>query len=808
MTQISRPFVLALAAVVLFAGVWFVALKPHTASTGGSEASAPAAPSSSPAQSPAAASAAAEKAAAAPSKVDHTSTPGLEGLTKDINRAHGAVAASQGNGSRTLEKAAQASGTSSTPAAPASAPQAAKPSSTSTSGAAAASSSAAAAAKATAPSKAQASGSEASKSSSSAAKAAARAIPSGQAQVEAALKQNSMALVLFWNPHSAEDQAVHQSVQLVGSVNSIDEALSSNPVTSGQSKGGGSLQKLTVFEGGPGDVSSYGSFTQTVQVLQTPMILIVNPRGQITSIPGYTEAAAITQRLGESRKTAEADAAKAAEEIARAQPRPYTRSVSSAEDLADHLRRPLGRGHCPQDAFTGAAGGAACGDLVRVSIAVDEHSPDGRISDAGFDASGCGTAIAAGSAAVSLLRGAPLLDAARIGAEQISEELGGLSLAKRHAAELAADALHRALGAAARGRAMLAPEPARTLVAMSGGVDSAVAALLVARDGQQAVGVTLELWSDPDNDGELSCCSAQAVRRARELAHGLGLAHLSIDLREEFRAGVVDRWIADHAAGQTPNPCIRCNGSVRLDAMLELGRRLGSERLATGHYARVCDGPLLRMAADVAKDQSYVLSALSPGSLSRLRFPLGELPKARVRELARQAGLAVARRRDSQDLCFLAGTRQGAFLQRHAGMAERRGAIVARDGEVLGAHSGSHLFTVGQRRGLGIGTRAALYVLATDAGANTVTVGPREALLAQSVDAREVTLHRDGGCVDGLRVRSHGRMFACRLSQSPRAGRHERVSVQLREPAERTAPGQLACLYSGDVVVGHGTIAA
>src|SRR3984957_13519941 len=162
---------------------------------------------------------------------------------------------------------------------------------------------------------------------------------------------------------------------------------------------------------------------------------------------------------------------------------------------------------------------------------------------------------------------------------------------------------------------------------MSGGVDSAVAALLIAEQGEHAVAVTLELWSDPENDGERSCCSAQAVRSARSLAHSMGMAHFSIDLREEFRAGVVDGWLADHEAGLTPNPCVRCNGKVRLDAMLDLGERLGSETLATGHYARVEQGeqatgvesPVLRMAADVGKDQSYVLCALEPESLARLR---------------------------------------------------------------------------------------------------------------------------------------------------------------------------------------------
>jgi tRNA-uridine 2-sulfurtransferase len=518
--------------------------------------------------------------------------------------------------------------------------------------------------------------------------------------------------------------------------------------------------------------------------------------------------------------------------------------MTSAEALGNHLERPLGRGHAPVDACTGAAGGAACGDLVRISVAVDPDSPDGRIVDAGFDASGCGATIAAGSATVGLVRGAPLLSAATIGAERISCELGGLSVAKRHAAELATDALHRALGHAARERAALTRVAGRTLVAMSGGVDSAVAALLVARaPGAEAVGVTLELWSDPQNDGDLSCCSAQAVRGARELAHELGMAHFSIDLRAEFRAGVVDHWLADQASGLTSNPCVRCNGNVRLDAMLELAGRLGSETLATGHYARVTGaytdssarstssghGPsrpvqgdldhvrarpgerpgrvLLRTAADQSKDQSYVLAALAPESLSRLRFPLGEMEKPQVREIARRAGLGVAGRRDSQDLCFLAGTRQGAFLERHAGLGARPGAILDGEGRALGEHRGAHVFTVGQRHGLGIGGGEPLYVLGTDARANTVTVGSRAQLLTRGVPVREVVLHREGRCVDGVRVRSHGRRFACRLGDDLSAGRHAHVNVELEEPAERTAPGQLACLYAGDLVVGHGTIA-
>jgi tRNA-uridine 2-sulfurtransferase len=522
----------------------------------------------------------------------------------------------------------------------------------------------------------------------------------------------------------------------------------------------------------------------------------------------------------------------------------------SVEAFSTHLRHPQARAHTPDKAHTGAAGGAACGDLVRVSLRVDPHSPDGRVADAGFDASGCGAAIAAGSAAVALVRGQPLLQAARVGAERISAELGGLSAAKLHAAELAADALARALGSAARAQARLAPCATRTLVAMSGGVDSAVAALLVASgealapaaggDAEKAalagdaastrtpraadagpapfadedtVAVTLELWADPENDGERSCCSAQAVRSARALAHRLGLPHLSIDLRAEFRAGVVDPWLSEHAAGLTPNPCVRCNGEVRLDAMLNLAGRLGAGALATGHYARVRDG-LLRVAVDERKDQSYALAALSPESLARMRFPLGSLTKPQVRELAEQAGLAVARRPDSQDLCFLAGTGHAAFLARHGaaqGLGERPGAILDLSGRRLGTHRGVHTVTIGQRHGLGFGGGGAggpLYVLATDARANTVTVGPRERLSTRRFGVRDATLHRDGLCVDAVKVRYRGRRVPCRLDGAASAGAHPLLDVLTPDPHERTAPGQMACLYAGDAVVGYGTIAA
>jgi tRNA-uridine 2-sulfurtransferase len=466
------------------------------------------------------------------------------------------------------------------------------------------------------------------------------------------------------------------------------------------------------------------------------------------------------------------------------------------ERFEDHLRHPRGRGHDPAGARSGAAGGAACGDLVRVSVRLE----GGVVADAGFEASGCGATIAAGSAAVELVRGASLFDAARVGVHDVAGELGGLSPGKLHAAELAADALARALGEAAARDAAIPEQGGRVLVATSGGVDSSVAALLCGREGTDVVCVTLELWRDPDNDGERSCCSAGAVRSARALAHEMGLAHLTLDLRDAFRAGVVDPYLADHAAGLTPNPCIRCNGHVRLDAMLDLAGRIGAARLATGHYARIGDDGLLRPAVDTAKDQTYMLAALAPESVRRLRFPLGALRKPQVRALAEEAGLPVARKPDSQDLCFLAGTGRAAFLARHGGIRERPGDIVDRDGRVLGHHSGHTAYTVGQRRGLGLGTHEQLFVLATDAERNTVTVGPREALATVRVPVRALRLHAREDAVERVKLRYKSTPVPCRL----RGG-----EVELLEPFEGAAPGQTAVfLGSGDAVVGCATIVA
>lgn len=499
------------------------------------------------------------------------------------------------------------------------------------------------------------------------------------------------------------------------------------------------------------------------------------------------------------------------------------------EILDNYFRDESRRGPPLAGGYTGAAGGAACGDLSRVSIVLDE----GRVADVTFDAEGCGAMRAATAAVAEMVDGEAVLDVARIGTDEVDEAIGGLTPAKRHAAQLAADALHRALASAAASCERLDSPAARSvdrterfgegaagsaqdagrervLVAMSGGVDSAVAALLERERGAEVLGVTLKLWADPETDGAKACCSPEAVLGARAVAHSIEIPHLTLDLEEEFRRRVVGAFLSGYSAGATPNPCIVCNGEVRIAAMVDLAERLGAERLVTGHYARIVDdgnGPLLAAASDRAKDQSYMLAALPTEMLGRLRFPLTELSKPQVREIAARHGLAVARKPESQDLCFLAGQGKARFLRRHGGLRDREGAVLDRSGRAVGRHRGHHNFTVGQRRGIGVSAEEPLYVLATDAAANTVTVGGREELATRTVRIRDAVLHRDGAGVDAVRLRYRSTPVPAAISAAG-AGRHEELEVELEEAFDGASPGQAAVLLCGEAIVGHGTIAS
>jgi len=396
-----------------------------------------------------------------------------------------------------------------------------------------------------------------------------------------------------------------------------------------------------------------------------------------------------------------------------------------------------------------------------------------------------------------------LLDGDRIveaDAPGLERDLAGLTLLEAASVggeTLAADALANALGPIFQA----APSPGRVAVAMSGGVDSAVALL---RSLPNAIGVTLRLWLDPEGpDSERACCSPDSVIAAREACHRLGVSHVTLDLREEFRRAVVTPFVRGYARGETPNPCTRCNGGFRFAELLAFTRRAGAERLATGHYARVVerDGRLLlARGVAAAKDQSYMLASLDPRRLARICFPLGEQDKEATRAEAERAGLAAARRPESQEACFLAGDDYREFLRRQ-GLEPREGAVVGEDGTELGRHDGFWRFTPGQRRGLGLAAAEPLYVLGTRPNANAVVVGPRSSLARTRVTVRG-RLYADVERAEAkLRYRSPA--VGATVDPTPRG-----FQLVLDEPAYGVAVGQAAVLYDGDAVVGYGLIAA
>jgi tRNA-uridine 2-sulfurtransferase len=476
------------------------------------------------------------------------------------------------------------------------------------------------------------------------------------------------------------------------------------------------------------------------------------------------------------------------------------------------LASPAGSGGIPRPDAVGESGAASCGDLVRMQLRI----AGGRVRAAGFLCFGCGAATAAAAAACERLEGASLDDALRLSADDLDRDLGGLGPERRHGPELVADAVARALEgwySSRLGAVGLPLRAGRVAVAMSGGVDSAVAALLLREAGCDVVGVTMRLWHDPaDAAADRSCCSPETVRMARATAHALGMPHLTLDVAETFRRGVVESFIAGYRAGRTPNPCVTCNGAVRFDVLRGAAALLGAHGLATGHYARVARDaagrPQVARAADASKDQSYMLALLGPAVLERLRFPLGELPKDAVRARARAAALPAADAVESQEVCFVGAGGHAAFLER-AGLPARPGAVEDRHGRRLGAHAGYWRFTVGQRRGIGVAAPEPLYVLGTDAARNAVIVGPREALATRTVAVRDVLDHVAHGEIGAepveVRLRYRGRALAARVSRPPN-GQSDLV-LELTDPADGVAPGQTAALYRDGSLVAAGTIA-
>jgi tRNA-specific 2-thiouridylase len=369
----------------------------------------------------------------------------------------------------------------------------------------------------------------------------------------------------------------------------------------------------------------------------------------------------------------------------------------------------------------------------------------------------------------------------------------------------------------------------KALIAMSGGVDSSVAAALMHKDGFDCIGVTLKLYDAEDaapGPGEGStrrgcssrttargCCSLADVNDARDAAYKLGMPHYVLNFTEAFRGQVIGRFIETYEAGGTPNPCIDCNRYIKFDRLLFRTRQLDFDLLVTGHYARIERDSgsgrfLLKKGADAKKDQSYVLYCLTQEQLASTRFPLGKLTKAQVREIASELGFVNAKKQDSQDICFVPGGDYGAFMEWYRGKKYPEGNIIGLDGRVLGRHRGLVRYTLGQRRGLGVAVNEPVYVAAKNLADNTITLGPESALYAKSLVAGNINLIACPRLDKPLRVTVKTRYLQQEAAALAVQTGPDELRVEFDEAQRAITPGQAAVLYDGDIVVGGGTITA
>ncbi len=349
----------------------------------------------------------------------------------------------------------------------------------------------------------------------------------------------------------------------------------------------------------------------------------------------------------------------------------------------------------------------------------------------------------------------------------------------------------------------------RALIAMSGGVDSSVAALLMRRAGYDCVGATMKLWSG-ETAGEKTCCAADDTADARSVAARLGMDYYVFNFAGDFDRQVIGRFVAGYEADETPNPCIECNRYLKFSRLWERAVPLGCDVIATGHYARVERDPggrwLLKKAVDPAKDQSYVLYMLTQAELERTRFPLGGLRKEETRRLAEENGLLNAHKRDSQDICFVPDGDYAAFIRRYTGRDYPPGDFVDEDGRVLGRHQGRIGYTVGQRRGLGVAAGKPIYVLRKCAADNTVVLGDNERLFSRRLIARDVNLIPFDRLDRPLRCRARVRYNMTEQPATVTQIGPDRLEVVFDKPQRAVTAGQAVVLYDGDTVLGGGTI--